>query len=540
MKEIICPYCCKRYSPTKMTFRLRRSLLEQKISEISADVAATVQDDAFATDGMGASAPAMPVQGNAGSSSTHLDQKLYDYYMNIEQDSTDNAYNKSLVDTEAVDINFPVMLSNGDITEYDKAFYSHNGFVTELTYKGQRLTDRLCPECHNPLTPNAGRYDMKIIAMYGNTKSGKTVYLHVLEAVLAGDHNVIASSKTMDFTPFNGMLAPEMLGKVAENYRNDHKLLIESREMVEATKSGDIVPPIVYHYTYTTRENLNQQKDLLLVFRDIPGEDTQDPVKIKKYSFYLKNADAIMVMVDSSDLAMVKPHIANQETKASKGYLPISLMITNLKNMLGGGASGKIEVPTAVMLSKSDVLSSTGILAQMGLEQGFREHVWVPNSNHTQHLYYDRLKAKKMHEVLRKTLKALGEGTSIVIPFETSFTNFSYFSISALGGSPTKDKRNVNNKEVTAYVMDSIKPFRIAEPFFWILSRLSCVPYIHKEEWVSNKGDKDLIQFAYYENERNGAAQKRLEEIRRKKGRKPGKTGILFGKTWEYTQNDSI
>ena len=64
------------------------------------------------------------------------------------------------------------------------------GFVTELTYKGQHLTRRLCPHCHNEAVPGAGMYDMKMIGLYGDTFAGKTVFLTVLEALLKGDPRI--------------------------------------------------------------------------------------------------------------------------------------------------------------------------------------------------------------------------------------------------------------------------------------------------------------------------------------------------------------
>ncbi|MCD7818367.1 MAG: hypothetical protein LUH07_04880 [Lachnospiraceae bacterium] len=495
MSQIICPYCCKRFSPTRMVFRLKHSLQEKPQEE---------QQDQW---GMG----------------TRMDQKIVDeklkkYYMDIENIDERTAEQYASVDAEAIEINFADMMA--DITDYNTKLYSEQKFVLELTYKGQRLTERLCPECHNELIPNAGLYDMKIIAMYGDTYAGKTVYLNILEAALGGDPHL-----NSDACAFQGSMFFQGNDTELEEHDKNYDMLLIDHSLPGATPGGQIVHPQVFRYCYNTADRQNDDKNLLLVFRDIPGEDTKSAEKMKKYAFYLKNADGIIVLLDSSKLTHVVPYL--QAEGSSRGKTKVAQAISNLSDLLAAQNGGdRIAIPTAVVLAKADVLEA---VPMPEVSEVYHNVINVSDADNKHINYMNRKTIRELDRAVRGILKSLNESATIVNPVDHCFSEYSYFALSALGENPT-DQDGVK-------VVQKLRPFRVAEPFYWLLSKMDCIPYYHVERWRSNKGVERELRMYYYERERKGIAQKRLEDQKNAQGIK----NSFFGPKWEMVgQNDAI
>ena len=499
MSEIICPYCCKRFQPTRMVFRLKKSLQDntQNSSE---------SEDAFA------------MQGLASNRKKVVDENLKWYYINFENMEEKAAESKASLDAEAIEINFANMME--DITDYNEKMYKEHKFVLELTYKGQHLTERLCPFCHKELIPNAGLYDMKIIAMYGDTNSGKTIYLNILEAVLRGDPRV-----NMDTSAFQGSMYFQGNGEELDEHNKNCNILLKNHKLFEATKGGHIVKPQVFKYSYKTADQPEKDKTLLVVFRDIPGEDTRSTDKLHRYSFYLKHADGIIVLLDATKLTHVIPFLHTNGEEI--GDLNVCQALGNLSDLLTVITGGnKIGTPTAVVLAKSDVLEH--VLQNENAKK--YEEINSIDANNIHVAYLDRKAIKALNGNVRSILENLKENATIINPVEHCFSDYSYFSVSALGENPQRDENG-------EYSVNEIRPMRVAEPFYWLLSKWSYIPYFHMEKWVNKKGERKIIKTYYYENERNGVAQQRFEEMKTNNGIRQK----LFGPKWNLEErNDSF
>ncbi|MCD8105072.1 MAG: GTPase domain-containing protein [Lachnospiraceae bacterium] len=496
MSEIICPYCCKRFQPTRMVFRLQHTL-----KETAARDAEDKSDELF--------------RFTNRTVDEIIDEELKKYYMETESMPEQTARQQATVNAEAVEIKFADMM--GDISDYDEEMYRQNKFVLELTYKGQKLTQRLCPFCHNELIPNAGLYDMKIIAMYGDTNAGKTVYLNILEAALGGNPRLNAQTGA-----FSGSMFYEGNDEELTEHDKNFRLLIHDHKLPPATPSGTVVKPQTFRYCYTTGDNPRMNKTVLVVFRDIPGEDTRSAGKMKQYSFYLQNADGLILLLDTTRLTQVAPYLGTEDEETN-----VSLTIGRLSNLLARVNRGsKIGIPTAVVLAKADVLAEVPLDEIRTLYDG----ILASDNKHTS--YLDRRVVKDLDKSVREILKSLNESTTVLNPIGNSFSEYSYFALSALGEIPT----TVNGEQQ----VQGLKPFRVTEPFYWLLARMNCIPYLHEEKWQCRKGAKIVneaaIRFYYYEGERNGGAQSRLQNQKNSQGIKDG-----FRTKWVCVgQNDSI
>lgn len=497
MSEITCPYCCEHFQPTRMVFRLKKSLRE--------DTTEQAGEESLWSAG-----------GHSSRNKKILDENLKQYYMNFESMDEKTAEANASFEAEAIEINFADMMQ--DITDYSQKMYDEHKFVLELTYKGQHLTERLCPYCHKELIPNAGLYDMKIIAMYGDTNAGKTVYLNILEAVLRGDPRL-----NTDSSAFQGCMFFQGNDEELKLHDENYNQLLGKHRLLRATEGGHIVKPQVFRYSYKTADKPHEDKNLLIVFRDIPGEDVRSAEKLRRYGFYLKNADGIIVLLDATKLTQVIPFLNTDGNEI--GNLNVSQAVGNLSDLLAVVNGGKkISTPTAVVLAKSDVL---GHVLQNDNTKRFDE-INSSNANNLHVTYLDRKEIKKLDGTVRNILGNLKETNTIINPVDSCLSDYSYFAVSALGENPQQDEEG--------QYTSNIRPLRVAEPFYWILSKLNYIPYFHSEKWSNGKGVQEVKMY-YFESERNGMAQQRFEAQKIAHGIKKK----FLGPKWEFKgSNDSF
>lgn len=509
MSEIICPYCCKRFQPTQMVFRLKHSLDDEQDRTTEEE-----QEKKSMWD----------TPGRKTGRGKVVDEKLKDYYMNFENMTANDAEENALFDAGTIDINFVDMMD--DITDYNQKMYSEHQFVLELTYKGQRLTERLCPYCHNQLVPMAGLHEMKIIAMYGATHSGKTVYLNVLEAVLRGDPRLSVS----DNCAFQGNMIYQGTDAELLRHNENYNLMMDKRMLPDATKSGMVVRPQVFLYRYKTADKPTEDNSILLVFRDIPGEDTLLSGSLNRYSYYLRKADGIIVMLNAQDLIQVAPKLNNSGSITDK--MAVAQALANLENLLAASLGDeKISVPTAVVLAQADVLQYT---LSGENQEIFSRIIQVGEKKDSHFSYFNRKIVRNLNSDVKRLLSNLGETSTILNPVDYCFANPQFFAISALGDNPETIKDETGTD---IQIVQQIRPLRAAEPLYWILAKLSCIPYYHVERWRKGQnGPIKEVKFFYYEKERNGLAQKRLEDMKEKQGIK----NSLFGAKWERIESNDI
>ena len=143
--------------------------------------------------------------------------------------------------------------------------------------------------------------------------------------------------------------------------------------------------------------------------------------------------------------------------------------------------------------------------------------------------YLDRKKIKKANDTVKRVFEKLGEN-HIMDAVESCFSNYSYFAVSALGENPNMDEEGAQ--------VEKISPWRVTEPFYWLLSKLNYIPYYHCEIWENKKQERKKIELFYYDWERNGSAQKQIADCKEKnKIKEKG----FFGSKWKLVEkNDSI
>lgn len=475
-KIIKCPYCCKTFQPSQADFRLERPLDGE--DDLSEDSSA----NPFGT------VVARKKPQNRG---YVLDNELYNYYKNYLQYSEDDA-SSSATQLPAIKMDpfsRDIMM---DVEEWNT-----HGYVTSITYKGQELDKRLCPFCHNPVVPNAGKYDMLMISMIGDTNVGKSVFLTVLQQVLKEDS-------------FEGNLAFMGTDEERETYFGSIDRLLNKKKVLDATNRVR-VPPMPFLYTYRVADSSEKQYKLV-VFCDIAGEDCRSESTMKQHGYHLKASDGFLFLIDVTRFSKVL--YAIDEGAAIENYYQNEVFVAINRFMIAKSHENTTSIPTAVVLTKCDVLDQVGTL------HGKKELQDLIDRRDFKELNPGYIQIEEMNLLNRtvpELMNELGE-KAMIRAVEDNFSTYNYFVASALGKSPEIIEREENGRTIRENkIKGQINPYRVSEPFYWLLAKNDAIPYRYQEILRNKKNDVRNIDFYYYESERSNLMQ-RIEAARRSAG----------------------
>lgn len=481
MKTIVCPYCCTRYKDK------------------------------------------LPMWFRAESGEVEVDQKLKEYYQKYVRMSEEDAERAATVNKAVL---IDIVNNAAKVGSYNTKMFQDYGFVVEIEYDGELLTKRLCPNCHNELVDQAGFHDMKLIGLYGDTSVGKTVYLIVLEALLKGDDYL-----GLGQGDFHGTI--EYLGTETDKKEHDenYKMLIQHKTLFRSTPGGVRVKPQAFLYTYRVGDRAGTNRNMILVFCDIPGEDTREQGKLQTSGFYLREVDGILALFDPTRLPGVIGHVRNtvddpgNENDQERAVDSLDCLKKFLAAEIG---VGKLDIPTAIITPKLDVLRK--IAAVTNLPE-YKRTINAENPNRIHEKYLNLKVITDMNQAVRSMLGKLG-GETFCIKAGNLFGNCSYFTVSALGKSPSLVKMTTENGEeiVEKKIEGNLEPLRVAEPFYWLMAQFDGIPFLYREIWKHTKTrfgrepivTKEKIEISYYSSERE-EARKKLRKVRKERRIDEGK-----------------
>lgn len=313
------------------------------------------------------------------------------------------------------------------------------------------FSDRqVCAVCHSRLPVDFGRMRGRMIALVGAPDAGKTVFMTVL--------------------------IHELKNRVGERFRasvggsDDHTRhrfgidyespLYEQGRLLRATRpTGATREPLVFRFTGQRRGLVGQRPHhTLLSFFDTAGEDLNDETSVETNLRYLNNAHGVIVLLDPLQMegarrsATLGSRLPAPESPQNR---PIHMLerVTDLLLRRQGTANRLIKVPIAVCLTKIDALRDQ-------LDEGSPLHRPQPSEP-----FFDATDGQDVHAQIQQLLHRW-DGPRIDNHVANHYRNAHYFGVSALGGSPGEDN----------LVRGGVRPYRVADPFLWMLSRFGVIP----------------------------------------------------------------
>lgn len=307
---------------------------------------------------------------------------------------------------------------------------------------------RICPYCHNDLPYSAGRAPSNIIAIIGPSQVGKSVYMtsliHTLETATA--HHFEAAC-----LPINADTSRRF-----KDYYLDP--LFNQNMLIESTQKEKKQEPFIFQFKFKD----TNKAPLSLVFFDVAGEGMVEEEYLDLYANHIKNAEGILFLVDPLQLSTIRSKvILNQGDKTgdftSRYQEPRDVIVTLAEHFIGRQEDGKTNIPTAVVVTKSDMLAYVADEEESYVKANsniFNNYVHKGVFNLEE---YENINGE-VQRFIEKVDRAFKDA------IEVHFNDVSYFAVSALGQNP-----------VNGIVEGVIEPMRVDEPFLWLLYKLGYI-----------------------------------------------------------------
>jgi len=418
-ESIICPFCCHRFHPNEAHFRLSGNKRIQ-------------------------------------------DEKLYNYYVNILY--ADN------VDAKAYSAQFPFvsLIQHAEMIKYDEADIENFGFVQRITIshedgRVETADTRLCPYCHNNLPTGYGIRDTIMISILGDARSGKSVFLTVLIAELENN---------TDFVSKLTFIGDQ---QVRHNfYTNYQRPLLKEHTLISSTKRTKI-PPYAFNYWYQYKDEngLISENSIDIIFYDIAGEDLRDDTGIRKNGFNIKDSSGLIFLIDPTNFTKLADLFRLSDSaliEAIPDENSNQMVFDTLYNYFIGFDREKSKIPMALVLSKADLFKYANFDFFNNKPESRIQKI-LGDEVHQGAVNMPSIKG--LHREVREIISHLSED-GVLNNAAGCFKNVSCFAVSSLGKKPIVEK--ISNPETNetvekGYLDGPIKPFRVKDPFYWILMR---------------------------------------------------------------------
>ncbi|MFJ2046355.1 hypothetical protein ACIOBL_22355 [Paenibacillus taichungensis] len=394
--DIVCPYCFSKFSPEEVVFRAAHHRDDDEDYALGEDAKLNRYRERFGLD--------------------------------------------TVFDMEAV-------LAPHDVPE-EHRIYSDNIVMGLNDCYGVVTRRRLCPQCHNELPVTAGKAPSNIISIIGASQVGKSVYMtsliHTLQHYTA-DH-------------FDAACMP-LNAEISRRFRADYEEpLFERGDLLDSTQKEKLQEPFIFQFVFKDED----KAPLTLVFFDVAGEGMVEQDYLGLHGQHIKNSAGILFMVDPLQIRSIRDKIrinlGNEPGEWTPRYdEPRDVVLTMFGDFIAYQDKAKTNIPTAVVLTKSDMLHS------LKDEEG--DYI-KSNSNVFRNMvhrdWFDLTEFENIDGEIRRFIEKVDrpfKGT-----MDVYFKDTAYFAVSALGSNPVDMK-----------LQGVVSPIRVDEPFLWLLYKLKYI-----------------------------------------------------------------
>ncbi|GGD59352.1 TRAFAC clade GTPase domain-containing protein [Paenibacillus nasutitermitis] len=394
--DIVCPYCFSKFTPEDVVFRAAHSREDDEDYALGEDEELNKYRERFGLD--------------------------------------------SVHDMEAV-------LRPQDVPEEHRIYSDHVLIGINDRY-GELTRRRLCPRCHNELPVTAGKVPSNIISIIGASQVGKSVYMTALIHTL---QNTTANHFDAACMPLNA----EISRKFRTNYEEP---LFERGDLLASTQKEKMQEPFIFQFVFKDVT----KPPLTLVFFDVAGEGMVEQDYLGLHGQHIKNSAGILLMVDPLQIRSIREKIRmNLGDKpgewVSQYDEPRDVVLTMFGDFIAYQENNKTDIPTAVVLTKSDMLHS--------LKDEDGEYI-KSNSNIFNNIvhrnFFNLTEFENIDGEIRRFIEKVDrpfKGT-----MDVYFKDTAYYAVSALGSNPVDQK-----------LQTVVSPIRVDEPFIWLLYKLNYI-----------------------------------------------------------------
>jgi len=310
---------------------------------------------------------------------------------------------------------------------------------------GQPLVTKICPQCSFELPLGISTTKNYPIAIIGAKESGKSNYVAVLINQLK---NEIGRSFDCSLMACGD--------NTLNRYKNEfYDPLYRHKTCAGATDAGE-VEPLIYSLLFQRKGKLFSKavnNAVSLTFFDTAGENLKSKASMQTHNRYLSHASGIILLLDPLQLPAVRDELEGKITLPEENT-DVNTILTRTVEIIREGRnlkdlSKKIDIPIAISFTKIDAVDS--ILDPASCLKN--------DSSHIRKGVFDKNDFNDSNEEMQSLVESW-LGTELYQNVSMQFNDFAFFGLSALGSNPDVDKK-----------IPKFRPFRVADPFLWILSR---------------------------------------------------------------------
>lgn len=325
----------------------------------------------------------------------------------------------------------------------------------------------VCPQCGEAFFVDAGRYEEKIIVMLGSSRVGKTAYL----AALVEEINPLYGQ-----SKYPNIVIRDTVDKRYVNFKNN--ILEAYRRGKKITKTDESKGEVALF----PLEIVINGATIIFYFVDLPGEvfvprDERERENGAASGRFIINhrkicycADAFWLCIDPVQID-IRLHNANDSAEMTdRVEMDMDMVLSNIENMVNMMGTGKTKVPTAIVITKSDLISAEEKLYSCGRNIG--ADCLLENRQFRLDIF-NAIADKVKRYLLSDNVK------NLVPKLEKIFDYKNFFSVAAYG-------RNVESRDEESMKM----PYGISLPFLWTIT---CMEYLQPVRFVSKIEKKGFL-----------------------------------------------
>ncbi len=311
------------------------------------------------------------------------------------------------------------------------------------------LATRRCPHCSKHLPSNIERADNYIIALVGGNYSGKSHYIAVLIDQLKQMQQVVGASVL------------EENQTIEDTYKRDYyDPLFNKQTMFAGTIQGREYNPLVYTLDFSVNQNSSRSRPVNLIFYDVAGEDIAQHVRMVDYARFVLHANAIIFLADPLTMPAIENRILPTYRKPNLAIIRrssevLAWVVQQYERF--HGTEGRVSIPVAITLSKSDLLQYIK-----------RQPQWAFFTSPAYSDLHDggRPRRQDFDAVNSDVVELLTNyGDPALLQLRPKFENAHFFAVSATGWPADPQTGQ----------FPAIDPIRVLDPLLWVLSELEII-----------------------------------------------------------------
>ena len=341
--------------------------------------------------------------------------------------------------------------------------FERRPILSVINKYGEMCDERVCPHCHHRVSSYIGIRPSFIVALVGDTKAGKTVYLHKLGAEL--------SKGILGRTQVGFEANPDYRDWISRAMEMDRKA--HNDEAMVGLTAMQFMPPNIIDFSATNFEGRLNDGFILNLF-DFPGEalssDARETQEFDKhYKPLIERIDGWIFLFDAANFDTVGDVLNSDEELRrylinTANSLPQLVLLRNFQSRYLGIYGNAFDKPVAFIISKSDLIKTARDLDDSYFPDLGYDAIFLSNNDGRNYIHKGNTDLCDMF-MCDKQIETFFEGSredSAV--FESCIEAVKnrqacWFAVSSKG-TPGSAKAD---------------PIRVTEPMEWLLWRLGLI-----------------------------------------------------------------